>query len=255
MNEELNTIWLAKHELFPAALRELRPAEVLLDIGCGIMPQKYIRPLVHICCEPFAQYVQVLQEKVRNEADRRYVVLNASWAEVVRIFPERSVDSVFLIDVIEHLEKEEALALVRATESLCRGQLVVFTPLGFMPQHHPDGKDAWGLDGGRWQEHKSGWQPEDFGASWRTFAARSYHEADNLGRRFDTPYGAMWAIKDMAGAEDAKPWAVRQVLAGQRGLGWMAAVAARASRKLRGGTRPAMGPPPGDSPGHREERK
>jgi hypothetical protein len=247
MSEGPNTAWLAKDELFPAAMRELQPAEVLLDIGCGIMPQKYVRPLVHICCEPFAQYVQVLQEKVRPEADRRYVVLNATWADAVRIFPERSVDSVFLVDVIEHLEKKEALELVRATERLCRRQLVVFTPLGFMPQHHPDGKDAWGLDGGRWQEHKSGWQPEDFDASWRIFAARSYHEADNLGRRFDTPYGAMWAIKDMADVPYARPWAVRQVLAGQRGLGWMAALAARASRKLCGGSRPATLPPRGAS--------
>jgi len=232
MSDAANVRWVEKHELFPLAVRELQSVEVLLDIGCGIMPQRYVRPLVHVCCEPFGQYVGVLQDKVRGECDRRYIVLNATWGEAVRMFPERSVDSVFLVDVIEHVEREEAMALLKATERICRRQLALFTPLGFMPQHHEDGKDAWGLDGGTWQEHKSGWQPGDFDATWRIFAAKSYHEADNLGRKFDTPYGAMWAIKTVDDDDGPRPRAVRAVLSGQRALGGLAALAGRVSRKL-----------------------
>lgn len=191
----MKVTWLDSKELFPVALRQLKPANTVLDIGCGIQPQRYLRPAVHICCEPFRQYVDHLQDKIANEHDRNWVVLNATWGEATRIFPPRSVDTVMLVDVIEHLEKEEALELLRATEAIPRSQLAIFTPLGFLPQEHTDGKDAWGLDGAAWQEHKSGWQPEDFGEGWEIFVTKVFHTADNLGRPFETPFGAMWAIK------------------------------------------------------------
>jgi len=197
----MNITWLETDSLFPAAVASLAEAEVVLDIGCGIMPQKYLRPRVHICCEPFQQYVEHLQQKVAREYDRSYVIVNAPWSEAVRIFPPKSVDTVFLVDVIEHLEKSEALELLGRTEALARKQIVLFTPLGFLPQEDLDGKDAWGLDGGAWQEHKSGWAPEDFDSSWRIYASKVFHTADCFGRAFETPYGAMWAIKDVAGAD------------------------------------------------------
>ena len=105
------------------------------------------------------------------------------------------------MDVIEHLEKSEALDLLKRlkrTEALARKQIVLFTPLGFLPQEDLDGKDAWGLDGGAWQEHKSGWSPEDFDGSWRIYASKVFHTVDCFGRAFETPYGAMWAVKDVA---------------------------------------------------------
>ncbi|HWP41979.1 MAG TPA: class I SAM-dependent methyltransferase, partial [Blastocatellia bacterium] len=105
--------------------------------------------------------------------------------------------TVFLLDVIEHLEKEESLKLLRATEQIARQQVIIFTPLGFLPQEHPDGKDHWGMEGGSWQTHKSGWLPEDFDDSWDIYAARAYHTHDNLGSEFEKPYGAMWAIKNI----------------------------------------------------------
>ena len=190
--------WLTAEEMLPALRKALEPVPVVLDIGCGIMPQPYLRPLVHICCEPFEQYVEVLQGKVRRRQDRTFVVLKATWAQALELFPPRSVDTVFLVDVIEHLEKEEARRLLAATEPLVRRQVVIFTPLGFLPQHHPDGKDAWGLDGGRWQEHRSGWGPEDFDSSWQIYAARAFHIADNMGRPLEEAFGALWAIKTVA---------------------------------------------------------
>ena len=122
----------------------MKSVEIVLDIGCGIMPQNYIKPLVHICCEPYREYVDHLQQKIAalDTRDRSYVVLNMGWQDAVRFFPAKSVDTVFLVDVIEHLEKAEGQRLLAATEAIARSQVVVFTPLGFMPQHHGDGKDA-----------------------------------------------------------------------------------------------------------------
>lgn len=196
----MSVIWLTKEELFPMVTAKLEKVDVVLDIGCGIMPQKYVRPLVHICCEPFEQYVEVLQNKIKEEYDRTYVIINGGWADAVRLFPPKSVDTVFLVDVIEHLEKGEALELLKATEGLARKQIALFTPIGFLPQHHPDGKDAWGLDGGEWQEHKSGWQPEDFDATWEIYASKEFHDTDSLGRSFEVPFGALWAIKTVDGS-------------------------------------------------------
>lgn len=199
--------WVSKNELTAAAMAAMEPTEVLLDIGCGIVPQNYVRPLVHICCEPYAEYVATLQDKISTMAsrDRSYVVLNMGWDGAVRYFPEKSVDTVILVDVIEHLEKEEGRALLRQTEKLARQQVIIFTPLGFMPQHHADGKDAWGLSGADWQEHKSGWLPEDFeGEDWRFFAAREFHTVDSLNQPLEKAYGAFWAIKTCQGGQRAQ---------------------------------------------------
>jgi hypothetical protein len=201
----MNVTWIEKGDFLSRVTNHLEPVESVLDIGCGILPQKYIRPMVHICCEPFTQYVEVLKEKTKTEFDRNYLILNASWSDALKFFPAKSVDSVFLMDVIEHIEKEEAVRLLKATEDLARRQVVVFTPLGFFPQRHPDGKDAWGLDGADWQEHKSGWQPEDFDDSWVVYACRDFHATNNLGEPLETPFGAIWAVKTFAKPGDEIP--------------------------------------------------
>lgn len=213
--------WLEKDELLPAGIAQIQPTDVLVDIGCGIMPQRFVTPVVHVCVEPFQQYVEKLQEKVAGETDRSYVILNATWEEALKVLPPRSVDTVVMIDVIEHIEKAEAKKLLKATEKIARRQIVIFTPLGFLPQSHPDGKDAWGLDGGKWQEHKSGWEPGDFGDDWEIFVAKEFHMLDNLGRGHDTPFGALWAIKTFNAAKFDKTFA-RRVNAHKAGLVYQA---------------------------------
>lgn len=190
--------WFEKEDLMDAAVRAMRSVEIVLDIGCGIMPQNYIKPQVHICCEPYQEYVDHLQQKIAalDARERSYIVLNMGWQDTVRYFPPKSVDTVFLVDVIEHLEKVEGQRLLAETEKIARNQVVVFTPLGFMPQHHGDGKDAWGLSGADWQEHKSGWFPEDFsGEFWQVLGAKEFHLFDSSSKPLEQPFGAFWAIK------------------------------------------------------------
>lgn len=184
-----------------AAIRKIiKPVQVVLDIGCGIQPQNYVTPLVHICCEPFGEYIEYLQREIYerkkiNMIDRNYVFINASWSEMAKYIPERSVDTVFLLDVIEHLDKAQGRELLAWAEKIARCQVVVFTPLGFVKQEHPDGKDAWGMGGGGWQEHKSGWVPEDFDDTWQTYATEKFHYKSNLGDPYTVPVGAFYAIK------------------------------------------------------------
>jgi hypothetical protein len=208
LREEHTPVELVARERFmETAAARITPCDVLLDIGCGIRPQRYVVPRVHICCEPFGQYIERLQASVARARDRQHVLLKATWEQAVELFLPGSVDSVFLLDVIEHLEKERALELLRRTERLARQQVVVFTTLGFVAQHHPSGKDAWGLDGASWQEHRSGFRPEDFGDGWETLVAPDFHTHDNLNRPYDVPRGAMWAIHN----KRARPFRVNRV--------------------------------------------
>jgi|GEM_PF-1156812 len=200
----------AKEHYFPnrsslvlAVQKVIEPVQVVLDIGCGIQPQNYITPAVHICCEPFGDYIEYLQREIReqkkiNLIDRTYFFLNSTWSEVTRYFPDRSVDTVFLLDVIEHLDKEQGRELLAWVEKIARCQIVIFTPLGFVKQEHSDGKDAWGMNGGSWQEHKSGWKPEDFDETWQTYVAERFHYESNLGDPYAVPAGAFYAIKTIS---------------------------------------------------------
>lgn len=178
-----------------AAKQKIKKTDVVLDIGCGIKPQNIFTPKVHICVEPYREYLDKLVDVIAERPDRKYVILKGDWRKATEIFPKKSVDTVVLSDVIEHLEKEEGLELLRKTEEIARVQVIIFTTLGFLPQSHPDGKDAWGLSGGSWQEHRSGWEPQDFDDSWEILVSDEYHFANNLGEKFDKPYGALWAIK------------------------------------------------------------
>lgn len=184
-----------KEKLEKIIKRKIKNTSIVLDIGCGIRPQTFIKPIVHICAEPFEQYVEKIQEISGKCIDRNYIIIKSTWDETIKLIPENSVDSIFILDVIEHIEKSAGEKLLKATEKIAKKQIIIFTPLGFLPQENTGKKDAWGLDGGDWQEHKSGWLPEDFDSSWEIYASKEYHFFDNNGVRHEKPYGAFYAIK------------------------------------------------------------
>lgn len=172
--------------------------DVLLDVGCGIRPQTLAIGRFHVCCEPFPEYASHLQAAIRSRSVRGDLVLQLSWADVLRSFPDKSVDTVFLLDVIEHLEKEEGARLLRDTERIARRQIVLFTPLGFMPQHCAGSTDGWGLGGAEVQEHLSGWSPDDFDGAWEIVGCRDFHTIDGAGKPLERPFGAFFAIREIA---------------------------------------------------------
>ena len=199
--------WFEYRDALPAVVTALRRAEVIVDIGCGIQPQDYLVPRVHICCEPFYQYVDRLKELIvagsdRKFRDRHYVILHAKWDEALKLLPAKSVDTVFALDVIEHLTKPEGHRLLTEANRIARSQIVLFTPLGFVLQEtQHGGKDAWGMDGAEWQAHCSGWTPEDFDDSWDVYASRDFHRTNNLGQPLREPFGAIFAIRNIRDAQ------------------------------------------------------
>ncbi len=190
-----NTKWCAREDLQNIVNEKIMPVDVVLDIGCGINPEPIIKPRIHICCDPFIEYIEELRKITTDRSDRLFLIAQADWRKVVEDFPSKSVDTVFLIDVIEHLSKKEGQELLKKTEEIARDQVVIFTPLGMTHQEVVDGKDAWSMNGAVWQEHHSGWYPEDFKNGWEIFACKEYHLTDNLEKKLKKPWGAIWAIK------------------------------------------------------------
>ena len=192
-----NTQWLERGELIPEVMKKIQPVLVGLDIGVGIVPHDYLKSVVYVCCEPYKEYVDVLAEKISKESDRVYVVQQTDWLKSIVDLKDKSIDSLYLIDVIEHLPKKDGEKLLKMTERVVRKQIVIFTPLGFVKQEVIDGgKDAWGLSGAEYQEHKSGWMPEDFDETWNVYACKDFHDVNNVGEKLEKPFGAFWAIKN-----------------------------------------------------------
>ena len=141
---------LIQHDLpRPDGLIECK---TVLDIGAGIRPMPWYAPRRHICVEPYGPYADRLETA-------GYEVIRQTAKEALQV--EREGHAVYLLDVIEHMEKADGLEVIDLALRGAR-QVVVFTPYGFMQQDH----DVWGLDGHHWQTHRSGWLPEEFPGWW-----------------------------------------------------------------------------------------
>lgn len=190
-----------RHELFSLIKEKHNSYNRILDVGCGIRPQTLGRNFMHICVEPHKEYITFLRKSflpnhhflVRN----KFLFLNKTTDFLIDRFPRKSVDAVFMLDVIEHLDKEYGKRVIQALEEIAVYDVILFTPLGYVEQLHPDGKDAWGMDGGKWQEHKSGWDPTDFPDDWTFYVCKDFHDNDNLGNEYDEAEGAFFAVKSL----------------------------------------------------------
>lgn len=173
----------------------IKQTDVVLDIWCWIQPQKYIKPVIHICAEPYEQYAQYLLETIWNKK-KFFIILKQKWDEVIKTIPKNWVDTIMSLDVIEHLEKEEWVEVLKNTIPLARKQIVIFTPYWFLPQEVPEWmKDAWGLDWADWQKHKSWWTEKDFDENWDIYICPEFHFYDAItNEKFKKPYWAMFAI-------------------------------------------------------------
>ncbi|MFL6334919.1 MAG: methyltransferase domain-containing protein [Pyrinomonadaceae bacterium] len=211
----MGVTYVGSNEALEAVAARVEDVEVVLDIGPGIRPQTFVKqPYLHICVDAHRPYL----ERVKREAgdDPRYVFINSTWNQALPMLPDKSVDTVFALDFIEHLEKEDGLNLLREAERVARRQVVIYTPHGFFPQSYddPEKPDRWGMDGGYWQTHRSGWLPEDFGEGWEVIIAPDFITVDEEEHVMDEPMGAIWAIRNLGAAtarrylvlEDASSW-------------------------------------------------
>lgn len=185
---------LSRAQLLDEAARAIRETDIVADIGCGIMPMNYFRPKLHLLIEPWKEYSDIISYRYRD--DKSVLVLRCGALEALLALADRSIDSIFMLDVIEHLEKEEGHQVLVECERVVREQIIVFTPLGFMPQHMEAGeKDGWGLSGASVQEHRSGWTPKDFGNEWSFYVSEDFHQVNFKHGSLGECHGAFFAIR------------------------------------------------------------
>lgn len=193
--------WISREQALEGEIvrARLRPARSVLDVGSGINPQPLVRAELHICVDPFFPYLQRLREDAGDDA--RFVLVNATWDQILPLLADASIDTVLAFDVIEHLDKSDGERMLDEATRVARNQVVVFTPLGFYPQTYEEGDaDRWGMAGGAWQMHHSGWKPEHFSREWAIIACPDLHQVDQHERPLAEPIGAFWAIRDLAAA-------------------------------------------------------
>lgn len=151
---------LFKHTLladFPALAEVVAPARMLVDVGAGMRPATWHPAEHHICVEPCSAYADAL-------AANGFSVIRARAVDALAEF--RAADRVLMLDVIEHMDREEGARALALAAGVAR-HVLVYTPYGFVEQTN----DAWGMGQHEWQRHRSGWMPEDF-PGWRIFRAR-----------------------------------------------------------------------------------
>jgi hypothetical protein len=183
-------------ELLSAVKQMVKETEVVADIGSGIMPMNYFRPKLHFLVEPWKEYTDILS--YRHATDKSIIILRMKALDALRAFADNSLDSIFLLDVIEHMDKNEGLEVVKQSERVAREQIVIFTPLGFMKQHIQENKkDGWGLSGHAFQEHLSGWIPGDFSSAWSCYICNEFHHVDHANLPLEQPFGAFFAVRNL----------------------------------------------------------
>jgi SAM-dependent methyltransferase len=143
--------------------------ESVLDVACGLsLKSQYVTANIRVGVDIYRPYL----EKI--ETDVPYVAINANALDIETLFLPDSFDLVIVLDVVEHLEKDDALRLLDMAEAIARRAVVVETPLGFIPQN----LDIWGHGGHEWQTHRSGWETADFLQRGYTCVLRDYTMSD-----------------------------------------------------------------------------
>jgi len=119
----------------------------VLDVGCGGgNPMKIIkkhRRLYSVGIDVFAPYIQ--GQRIHDH----YVVGDARFLP----FKKRSFDAVICLQLIEHIPKKDGARLLKEIEAIARRQVVVTTPVGFMPRNE--------VCGNPYERHVSGWEREE----------------------------------------------------------------------------------------------
>lgn len=175
------TVNVVNHKNLLAVINELLlDSRSVLDVGCGVGTT-----LIEFCC-PIKIGVDAHRPYLEKAKCSDLIIpLHLSAERLSEIFLPKSFDSVTLIDVIEHFEKEVGFEVLRQAEEIASKKVIVFTPKGFFQQKE---MDHYNLGGESYQRHRSGWEVEDFltrGYNMNIFS--KFHDQKN--RAFLESYG------------------------------------------------------------------
>lgn len=153
------SLYCSKDDIHHIAAGLLLPSATCADIGPGLRPQRMLDCPVHVLVEPWRPYADRLVSTYPEK-----IVVNSFATPYLKSMLDKSIDTIFLLDVIEHIEKDEGKKLLEEACRVARVQVVLFTPLGFMPHEGHEAENEWGdgIENKSTQRHLSGWMPEEF---------------------------------------------------------------------------------------------
>ncbi|HLD28622.1 MAG TPA: class I SAM-dependent methyltransferase [Patescibacteria group bacterium] len=124
----------------------------ILDVACGLsLKSKYIPAQIRVGVDIYEKYFDYIESKAP------YVVVKYDVRKLKDIFIPNSFDLVLALDIIEHLEKNESLAMLRQCEAIAKRAVIIETPKGYIPQNI----DITGYGGDEFQTHRCSWEPEE----------------------------------------------------------------------------------------------
>jgi len=128
--------------------KELYGYHSILDLGCGHHSQLSGRKgIFSVGVDLFLPY---LQESKRKAIHNQYIKADVTNIE----FKPKSFDVVLAIEVLEHLEKNEGIELIKKMKLWAKSKIILTTPNGYIPQDE--------YDKNPYQTHKSSWTDKEF---------------------------------------------------------------------------------------------
>lgn len=130
--------------------RELKGFTSVLDIGSGAdSPVRHCRVGYSVGVDIFYPAIKESKEKRTHSA---YLIADVSHLE----FKPQAFDAVVLCEVLEHMDKDSGIALLKKAESWARKKVLVSSPNGYLAQDD--------LYGNPYQVHRCGWDIEEMAA-------------------------------------------------------------------------------------------
>lgn len=160
--------------------RELKNCRRVLDIGSGISsPLRHCRLDYSLAVERFAPALK--DAKARN-THQAYILADAAHIE----FKPRSFDAVVLCELLEHIDKDSSLNLLKKAEGWAIKKVLISSPNGYLPYPYE------AMHGNPYQAHRSGWEISEM-------RERGYRAYGLVGLRFrpfpsSVPMSILWAF-------------------------------------------------------------
>jgi len=167
--------------------KEITKNDTVLDLGCGIMqattdvieyrktrnPFKDLRVIKFkslLGCDMWRSYLDV--------AKKHFPVIQISMNELDR-FVDESFDVVMCLDVLEHLELQEAINAIEHMKRIARKKVIIYTPSSFKTnEEHVE--NVWDLGENRFQKHKCFLEPKLLQKLWFSISF-PYPDKNTLG--------------------------------------------------------------------------
>jgi hypothetical protein len=187
--------WYSRVKLNKEIWHHVQVVDRVLDIGCGLEPQRFLRGIKVLLSEPCEEYYKHL--KSIYNGNKNVEIIKTTMQQISDILLPESYDTIFLLDVIEHIDKVEALNALYKLEKIAKRQIIIRCPIGEVPQDYDNGIDPWGYKINSWQKHKSSWYPIDFN-DYEILACKNYSYITGNGTINKIPTGEMYAIKNIS---------------------------------------------------------